>query len=76
MTVNSSGGGQPPGIYGKIAGREVNNAKRSEIFYRIACIYSALGDIKNALRSSEYASTLYPENERASVLKDKLRAKK
>ena len=63
-------------LYGKIAGREVNNAKRSEIFYRIACIYSALGDIKNALRSSEYASTLYPENERASVLKDKLRAKK
>lgn len=63
-------------LYGKIAGREVNNAKRSEIFYRIACIYSALGDIKNALRSSEYASSLYPENERASVLKDKLRAKK
>ena len=63
-------------LYGKIAGREVNNAKRSEIFYRIACIYSSLGDIKNALRSSEYASSLYPENERASVLKDKLRAKK
>ena len=63
-------------LYGKIAGREVNNAKRSEVFYRIACIYSALGDIKNALRSSEYASSLYPENERASVLKDKLRAKK
>ena len=63
-------------LYGKIAGREVNNAKRSEIFYRIACIYSDLGDIKNALRSSEYASSLYPENERASVLKDKLRAKK
>lgn len=63
-------------LYGKIAGREVNNAKRSEIFYRIGCIYSALGDIKNALRSSEYASSLYPENERASVLKDKLRAKK
>ena len=63
-------------LYGKIAGREVNNAKRSEIFYRIACIYSALGDIKNALRSSEYESSLYPENERASVLKDKLRAKK
>ncbi len=60
-------------LYGKAAGREVNNAKRSEIFYRIACIYSALGDIKNALRSAEYASSLYPENERASVLKDKLR---
>ncbi len=62
-------------LYGKVAGREVNNAKRSETFYRIACIYSALGDIKNALRSAEYASSLYPENERASVLKDKLRAK-
>ena len=60
-------------LYGKAAGRESRNDKRSEIFYRIACIYAAEGDIKNALRSAEYASSLYPENARASILKDKLR---
>ena len=60
-------------IYGKAAGRESNNAKRSELFYRIACIYAGEGDIKNALRSAEYAASLYPENARASMLKDKLR---
>ena len=61
-------------LYGKAAGRESNNARRANIFYRIACIYAADGDIKNALRSAEYASSLYPENERASILKDKLKA--
>ncbi len=60
-------------LYGKTAGRESSNAKRSEAFYRIACIYASDGDIKNALRSAEYASSLYPENARASILKDKLR---
>ena len=60
-------------LYGKAAGRESNNVKRSELFYRIACIYTAEGDIKNALRSAEYAASLYPENARASILKDKLR---
>ena len=60
-------------LYGRTAGRESSNAKRSEAFYRIACIYAGDGDIKNALRSAEYASSLYPENARASILKDKLR---
>jgi tetratricopeptide (TPR) repeat protein len=60
-------------LYGKAAGRESNNATRSEIFYRIACIYAGEGDIKNALRSAEYASSLYPDNARASMLKDKLK---
>ena len=60
-------------LYGKAAGRESSNAKRSEIFYRIACIYAGEGDIKNALRSAEYASSLYPDNARASMLKDKLK---
>lgn len=62
-------------LYGKAAGREYNNARRADIFYRIACIYATDGDIKNALRSAEYASALYPENERASILKDKLKNK-
>ncbi|SFJ07675.1 hypothetical protein SAMN04487775_11416 [Treponema bryantii] len=59
-------------LYGKVAGRESSNAKRSEVFYRIACIYAGDGDIKNALRSAEYASSLYPDNARASMLKDRL----
>ena len=62
-------------LYGKLAGRESRNSKRSEIFYRIANIYAAEGDIKNALRSAEYSSSLYPENARASILKDKLKLK-
>lgn len=61
-------------LYGKAAGRESRNSIRSEIFYRIASIYAGEGDIKNALRSAEYASSLYPENARASLLKDKLRS--
>lgn len=60
-------------LYGKAAGRESSNAKRSDLFYRIACIYAGDGDIKNALRSAEYASSLYPDNARASMLKDKLK---
>ena len=60
-------------LYGKAAGRESRNAIRSEIFYRIASIYAGEGDIKNALRSAEYAASLYPENARASLLKDKIK---
>ena len=59
-------------LYGKAAGRESNNYLRSEVFYRIANIYSAGGDKKNALRSAEYAILLYPDNARASLLKEKL----
>ena len=59
-------------LYGKAAGRESRNYLRSQIFYRIANIYAAGGDKKNALRSAEYAILLYPDNARASLLKDKL----
>ena len=59
-------------LYGKAAGRESKNYLRSDIFYRIANIYSAAGDKKNALRSAEYAILLYPDNARASLLKEKL----
>lgn len=59
-------------LYGKAAGRESKNSIRSEIFYRIALIYASQGDIKKALRSAEYAISLYPQNARASLLKDKL----
>lgn len=60
-------------LYGRAAGREYKNSIRSEIYFRIASIYSADGDIKNALRSAEYACSLYPDNARASLLKDKLK---
>ena len=59
-------------LYGKAAGRESKNYLRSDIFYRIANIYSAAGDKKNALRSVEYAILLYPDNARAALLKEKL----
>lgn len=59
-------------LYGKVAGRESKNAVRSEIFYRIACVYVAMGDTKNALRSADYSYSIYPENIRASILKQKL----
>ncbi len=59
-------------LYGKAAGRESRNYLRSEIFYRIANIYAAGGDKKNALRSAEYAILLYPDNARASLLKEKI----
>lgn len=62
-------------LYGKIAGRESNNALRSEIYYRIANIYYDTGDIKSALRSAEYSKDLYPDNVKASLLKDKCELK-
>ena len=59
-------------LYGRAAGRESRNYIRSEIFCRIANIYAAAGDKKNALRSAEYAILLYPDNAKASLLKEKL----
>lgn len=60
-------------LYGKSAGRESNNYLRSEMFYRIACIYVETGDRKNALRSIDYAASIYPNNARAQLLKTKLK---
>lgn len=59
-------------LYGIISGRENKNSVRSEIFYRLSKIYAAQEDIKNALRLAEYSYSLYPQNVKASVLKDKL----
>jgi tetratricopeptide (TPR) repeat protein len=59
-------------LYGKAAGRESNNRLRSDIFYKIACINAELGDKKNALRSVDYALSIFPENAKASLLKTKL----
>jgi len=60
-------------LYGRVAGRESNKYMRSEIFYRIACIYIAQGDTKNALHTIDYSISLYPGNARAALLKNKLK---
>jgi len=60
-------------LYGKAAGRESNSLRRSEIYYRIACVYNNYGDTRDALRSSEYAKEIYPENAKAGLLIDKLK---
>ena len=60
-------------LYGKASGREVNNRIRSQIFYRLANIYLSSGDTKNALRSADYACSIDPENERAFLLRTKIR---
>lgn len=59
-------------LYGKAAGRESDVRIRSEIFYRLACIYISLGDTKSALRSIDYSASIYPDNARAQLLKSKL----
>ena len=61
-------------LYGKTAGREVNNKLRSDIFFRLANIYVSEGDNKNALRSADYAYNIDNENERAFLLRTKLRS--
>lgn len=60
-------------LYGKAAGRESSRYLRSEIFYRIACIYSAAGNNRDALKALDYAVQLYPDNARANLLKTKIR---
>lgn len=59
-------------LYGEAAGREKDNYRKSEIFYRLACVYVANGDKKSALRALEYSNSIYPGNARSVLLKDKL----
>lgn len=55
-------------LYGKTAGRCADVRKKSLILYRIALMYYADGDIKNARRSAEYAVSLYNKNADARLL--------
>ncbi len=59
-------------LYAKAAGRESNNYLRSDIYYRIACIYNDTGDLKNALKALDYSIQIYPLNAKANLLKDKI----
>lgn len=60
-------------LYGKTSGRESSNYLRSVIHCRIAQIYAYMGDKKNALRSIEYANSVYPGNARANFIKEQLK---
>lgn len=60
-------------LYGKTASSETDKKLRSEIFYRIACIYSGAGETKNALRAADYAVNINPQNAKAHLLKTKLK---
>ena len=62
-------------LYGKTASRETDPALRSLAFYRIASIYYAFGDTQNALRSADYACSIYPKNAKAHLLKTKITSK-
>ncbi len=62
-------------LYARAVGRESKNTLRSDIYYRIACIYVSMGDYKSALRSAEYAKDINPDNVKAGLLKDKIIAK-
>lgn len=60
-------------LYGKTSGRESSNYLRSQIHCRIALIYAGNGDKKNALRSIEYANSVYPGNARANLIKEQIK---
>lgn len=62
-------------LYGKTASRETLPNMRAEAFYRIATIYFAFGETQNALRSADYACSIYPEHARAHLLKTKILSK-
>ncbi len=62
-------------LYGKLAGREIRDSLRSDIFFRIAKIYADTGDERNAARAADYAVSIYPDNVRAQLLLSKMNAK-
>ncbi|MCQ2592534.1 MAG: hypothetical protein MJ188_07075 [Treponema sp.] len=62
-------------LYGKAAGRESNKYLRAEIFYRIASIYTADGDYKNALHAIDYSTSIYSGSAKAQQLKTYIQGK-
>lgn len=59
-------------LYVKLSARERRVSNKAECFYRLANIYILQGDIQNAKRAVDYATTLYPDNAKAQLLKVKL----
>ena len=55
-------------LYGRVSGRVMDSYLKSEIMYRIACLYEAKGDKESARRSLEYGLYLNPGNARAHMM--------
>lgn len=60
-------------LYGKINGRCSETMLKSLIMYRMALIYSATNDLRNAKRCAEYALSLNSRNVDAKMLVTKLK---
>lgn len=61
-------------LYGKEFGRATNLKLKSEIMRRMAQIYYAKMDLRNARRSAEYALTLNRNNAEARMLLNRIKA--
>lgn len=55
-------------LYGRVSGRAMDSYLKSDIMYRIACLYAAKGDKEGARRSLEYGLYLNPGNARAHLM--------
>lgn len=55
-------------LYGRASGRVMDSYLKSDIMYRIACLYEAKGDKEGARRSLEYGLYLNPGNARAHMM--------
>lgn len=63
-------------LYGYIIGIETNAYRKSEASYRLACIYVSNGELNSAIKSLDYACSVYPGNARAALLLEKLKNNK
>lgn len=61
-------------LYGKVFGRATSLKTKSEIMRRMAQIYYARMDLRNARRSAEYALTLNRNNPEARMLLNRIKA--
>ena len=55
-------------LYGRAQSRATDNYMRSDIMYRLACIYDAKKDAAAAVKSLEYSLYLNPSNGNARLL--------
>lgn len=62
-------------LYGRAQSRATDNWLRSEIMYRLACIYDAKKDAAAAVKALEYSLYLNPSNGNARLLLGKFKEK-
>lgn len=60
-------------LYGRAQSRATDNYMRSEIMYRLACIYDAKKDAAAAIKALEYSLYLNPANGNARLLLSKFK---